>query len=77
MATLDLMRLAIATVRRAPWCTKSSQDDVMSVLIEDGDLAKAAETLDKHAEFRKMAVAEVCRVKRGNHEAAYARLESA
>jgi hypothetical protein len=74
MSALDLLQKAAPSPTRAPWCV-GSNGNCISVLIENGDVVMAATLIDNAAAHRGLAVAEVCRVKQGNREAAYARLE--
>lgn len=74
MSTLDLIKAAVPSVIRAPWCLKE-RNDAIGVLVNDGDLAGAAALIDLHAEQRHLNVVEICRVTRGPHEAVFARGE--
>lgn len=74
MSTADLIQQAAPSPIRAPWCV-GTNERCLSVLIENGDVAAAAALLDAHAEKRGLAIVEVCRVTRGEREAAYARGE--
>jgi len=72
--TAALIRDAAPSPVRAQWCVGSNANCV-SVLIENGDVVMAGTLIDNAAAHRGMAVAEVCRVRQGTREAAYARLE--
>lgn len=74
MNTAAMIRDAAPSPVRALWCV-GTNPNCMSVLIEKGDVVAAAALLDKVAKLRKLAIVEVCRVKQGTREAAYARLE--
>ena len=74
MSALDLLQKAAPSPTRAPWCVRGTEGHI-STLIENGDVAAAAAALDRVAELRKLAIVEVCRVRQGDREAAYARLE--
>jgi DNA-binding phage protein len=74
VTALDLLQQAQPTQLRAPWCVKGAPD-YLSALIENGDVAAAAALLDSYADKRGLTIVEVCRVRQGNREAAYARGE--
>lgn len=74
MTTLDLIQKAPPSPVRAPWCV-GSNDRCISVLIENGDVVMAATLIDNAAAHRGLNIVEVCRVKQGTREAAYARGE--
>jgi hypothetical protein len=74
VTALSLLEQAEPSQLRAPWCVQM-HDRCLSVLVENGDVAKAAALLDLHADKRGLTIVEVCRVKQGDREAAYARGE--
>lgn len=74
MTAVELIQKAVPSALRAPWCV-GTNTNCISVLIENGDVVMAATLIDNAAAHRGLAVAEVCRVKQGDREAAYARLE--
>lgn len=69
-----MINAAVPSVIRAPWCLKA-RNDAIGVLVENGDLAKAAALIDQHAEQRHLNVVEICRVTQGGFEAVFARGE--
>lgn len=74
MTTLDLITTAVPSPIRAPWCLKD-RPDAIGVLVENGDLAKAAAAIDNAAAQRGLTIAEICRVSHGGREAVFARGE--
>jgi hypothetical protein len=74
MTALSLLEQAQPSPLRAPWCVQM-HDRCLSALIENGDVAKAAAAIQAHADKRGLTIVEVCRVKQGDREAAYARGE--
>lgn len=74
MTVSDLIHKAAPSPTRAPWCVRGTEGHI-STLIENGDVAKAAALLEAAAEKRGLTIVEVCRVKQGTREAAYARGE--
>lgn len=69
-----MINAAVPSLIRAPWCLKE-RNDAIGVLVENGDLAKAAASIDQHAALRHLNVVEICRVTKGNFEAVFARGE--
>lgn len=74
MTVADLINNAAPSPTRAPWCVRGT-DGHISTLIENGDVAAAAAILEAAADKRGLTLVEVCRVKQGTREAAYARGE--
>lgn len=74
MTVADLINKAAPSPTRAPWCVRGTSGHV-STLIENGDVAAAAARLSEYAQQRNWNIVEVCRVKQGTREAAYARGE--
>lgn len=74
MTTLDMIQKAPPSPVRASWCV-GANDRCISVLIENGDVVMAATLIDNAAAHRGLDIVEVCRVKQGTREAAYARGE--
>lgn len=75
MSTLEMIEAATPSIIRAPWCVEMNPECI-GVLIEGGDTRKAAASIDTVAEHRCLTIVEICRVKHGDREAAFARGEA-
>jgi hypothetical protein len=71
MSTLHLLTNAKPVTSRLEWMKQ--EPDVISVRIENGDMAKAAAALENVAHARGLKIAEVARVTLDGAEAAFAR----